>query len=485
MIVTDHQLHYRHGWDGGEKPLHPGFDALAKDSVLFERAYAVTPLCGPARRTLLTGLYPHHHRNIHNQTESPYDHEIYLDKLSEAGYRNFYFGKWHAGPGTALDHHAEGFCPEFYGNPYITEEYKEYIGRKGLPPAEHSIERYFWNNSSKKQFRELYEGNDHYHCTHTWCGEPCVGITTTPKETHEGYFLADMACRQLEQLAREDGQGPFHLRLDLWGPHQPYFPTQEFVDMYDASQIREYGNFSDDLSNKPGTYRNMNRPIADEQFKLIIPSIFSWEEWRDIMVKAYAQTTMTDDAARLVIQKLKELGMYEDTLIIWTSDHGDGLGSHGGIFDKGSFMTEETVRIPLALKLPRNEYGGSRMNNLVNSIDIAPTILDAARITFSQPIDGESLLPVCRLERPGRTQMMLESYGQGYRDTCMSRTLITGTHKYTVNEDDISELYDLERDPYELHNLKDDEELAEPFRRMLGDELEQLGDSEGMALLDG
>ncbi len=483
MIVTDHQLNYRHGWDGGARPLHPHFDELSKDAVSFDRAYAVTPLCGPARRTLLTGLYPHNHKNVHNQTESPYDHDVYLNNLSKEGYKNYYYGKWHAGPGTALDQSCEGLCPDFYGNPYITKEYEEYLEREGLPRAEHRIDNYFWNGSSKKQFPKLHEGNESYHCEQTWCGEPCLGITTTPKETHEGFFLADLACRKLDELSSEEGADPFHMRIDFWGPHQPYFPTQEFIDMYEASDIREYGSYSDDLRRKPGTYYNMNQPIADENFKLIIPSVFSWEEWQQIMVKAYAQTTMTDEAGGIIIDKLKELGMYEDTLIIWTSDHGDGLGSHGGMFDKGSFMTEETVRVPLTIKLPENEFGGSRLNALVNTIDIAPTILDCAHTEFSHPIDGESLLPVCRQERIGRDVMMIESYGQGYRDTSRSRTLVTDEYKYTVNEGDINELYCLSTDPYELDNLSGDTALESQLRSELSHQLELLGDTDGIEIV--
>ena len=104
FLLNDHQAYYRHGWDGGPRVQRPYFDRLASEGVVFDRAYTASPLCGPARRTILTGLYPHTHREIKNDICAPFLHELYLDKLADSGYHNYYYGKWHAGPGTAHDH---------------------------------------------------------------------------------------------------------------------------------------------------------------------------------------------------------------------------------------------------------------------------------------------------------------------------------------------------------------------------------------------
>ena len=143
LIVNDHQAYYRHGWDGGPRPQTPNFDRVADGGIRFDRSYCAVPLCGPSRRTLSTGLYPHNHRNYFNYSNSPYDREIYLSNLARSGYRCFYFGKWHAGAGSALDFDCEGFSLEDYGNPYITPEYLAYLERKNLPPAQHQIEFVF------------------------------------------------------------------------------------------------------------------------------------------------------------------------------------------------------------------------------------------------------------------------------------------------------------------------------------------------------
>ena len=466
MLVTDHQVYSHHS------PIMPHSDRFREDGFSFSRAACVSPLCGPARRSLLTGLYPHNHHNLFNFAPAPFVEETYLDVLHAAGYRNYEYGKWHAGPGTAHDHHTEGFSIPEYGNPYITEEYGEYLRRHDLPPAEHEIFRVFPNDNTAETFPRLKEGERHYRCGSYWCGEQCVGRTVTPKETHEAFFLADLAVRKLRELA-SDRSSPFHLRVDFWGPHHPYFPTDEYIRMYDGIEIPELPNFRDDLSMKPRTYRHMNRPIADEHGDLIIPSIYSWKEWADMLRIVYAQSTMIDDAAGRIIEAVDELGLGDDTIIIWTSDHGDAFASHGGMFDKGSFMTEETIRIPLSIRIP-----GIRGTSdaLVNTIDIAPTILDMAGTCFAGRTDGESLLPIMRGEKKQiRESMMLESFGQGYRDRTKVKCLLRGDFKYSVTENDIDEMYDLSQDPYEMHNIAYEHKDAETLRN----ELIQLSQSYG------
>ncbi len=276
MLVTDHQLYYRHGWDGGQKPLTPHRDALAAKGVTFTRSYAISPLCSPARRSLLCGRYPHTHRNFHNQSNIPFTSPVYFQQLEKAGYESYFFGKWHAGPGDAHSLGAKGFSLPGYGNPYTTVKYAQYCRRLGIPKAVHCIETLFWNNDTQRHFPLLKEGNEAYRCTGTWCGETAFGTTTTDKRSHESFFLAHLAQQELQRLAKQEQS--FHLRVDFWGPHQPYFPTQEYLDLYNPKDIGEYGSFCDDLARKPDVYRHMNQPIADEH-----PGRYStWRQGRQI-----------------------------------------------------------------------------------------------------------------------------------------------------------------------------------------------------------
>ena len=454
LIVNDHQAYYRHGWDGGPRPLTPNFDRLAAGGMRFERAYCALPMCGPSRRSLATGLYPHGHRNLFNYSNAPYAQELYLSNLARGGYRNFYFGKWHAGAGSPLDFDCAGFSLEDYGNPYISAEYQDYLRREGLPPARHEIEYVFDSFVMAREFPQLKAGAS-YRSERYWCGEHAIGITSTPKETHEAFFLADMACRQLDALAADKDGAPFHLRLDFWGPHQPYFPTAEFAALYDPEAIPQYGNFADDLAGKPAHFwQDPHSALTDEDGRFATPSKLPWGEWQRVLARAYAHITMVDAAGGLLLEKLDALGMAENTLVIWTADHGDAVASHGGRIDKGSYLTEEVLRVPLALRYPPAVAAGQVTDALACGTDIAPTLLDAAGLRFQQPVHGSSLLPLARGAASNlRESLMVETYGHGFGTIEIGRALLMGRHKLIAWQQHPSELYDLEADPYELHNL--------------------------------
>ena len=458
-IMNDHQAYYNHTADN-YGPQTPNFDKLASEGVKFENAYCATPLCGPVRRSILNGLYAHTHKQHYNDSAMPYTEESYLRLLANNDYKNYYFGKWHAGPSTPMEqHNCEGFSCTGYGNPYITDEYKEYLKEMNLPKAQHLIEKDFSTSSHREShyFEKMKEG-ELYSCEDFWCGEHAVGKTVTPKETHEAFFLAHLAIKQLEELAKnKDKQQPFHLRLDFWGPHEPFFPTQEFINMYDPAKIKEYGNFSDDLKNKAEVQRvDSNNYLSDGNNRLIVPSPLPWSEWQQILTRVYAHISMVDAAGGLVLDKIKELGLDQNTLIVWTTDHGDAVASHGGHFDKVSYMTQEVMRIPMAMKWKGIIPEGSISNDLVCNLDMPETILDAAGLKFNQKVHGRTLLDLFRDNKDSwRTGLMCETNGHGYIERLPGRMFVKGDWKYVWFENQKEELYNLKEDPFEMINLVD------------------------------
>lgn len=389
-----------------------------------------------------------------------------MDTLAEAGYKNYYFGKWHAGPGNANDHHCEGCSAWDYGNPYLWDSYEDYLKRYHLPRAVHRIHRvfdvpHFYTDGF---FAGLTDGAD-YKCESSWCGEHCVGTTTTPKETHESFFLANLACETLEQLAKKDNQDqPFTLRVDFWGPHQPHFPTQEYLDMYPADSFDPpvYGSLHDDLATKPPFYkRERSHPFGSDDI-IVQPSPVPWDEWKEIIRRCFAHITMLDAAAGRILDKLRELGLDKNTLIIYTTDHGDALASHGGHFDKGSYMSEEVMRIPCAMAWPGKIAPGQVRDEYVCSVDYPVTILDAAKTAFTKnPVHGRSLLPLAMGATANwREDVVCETYGHGYGEDVVSRMIVHGPYKYIATDGFTHELYNLEDDPFELKNQIDNPDFA-------------------------
>jgi arylsulfatase A-like enzyme len=463
FIFEDHKAYYGHGRLGNAPEIHkPNFESVATEGVRFTNSYTACPLCGPARRTILTGVYPHTHGEIKNDSHEKYTHQIYFEKLAQAGYKNYYFGKWHAGKGNALDFGCEGFSMPRYGNPYITKEYEEYLEKNDLPFIEVEVQKDFRDAISESlgiKEGELYKPKFPVYSQYI------TGILTTPKETHEAFFLANLACDKLRELAkREDGE-PFHMRIDFWGPHEPYFATQEYIDKYNPTDIPEHPNFRDDLKDKPEFYKYDTSHILTEDNKLVHPNPLPWSEWQKVLALNYAEQTLIDEAAGMILDTLRELGLAENTVVIWAADHGDAVGCHGGHFDKDAYMPQEIIRVPLAIRYPDMIPPGI-CDKFVNNTDYPATFLDIANTAFDNPIHGRSFLPLLTHEEDveWRDDIFVETHG--HFTTIVGRALITERYKYIWNENYMNELYNLHDDPWELTNLINNEEYADILHDM-------------------
>ncbi|MFX0003065.1 MAG: sulfatase-like hydrolase/transferase [Candidatus Hodarchaeota archaeon] len=458
-ILNDHQAFYGHGkMVGGPKIHRPNFEKLANEGIEFTQAYTACPLCGPARRTMLTGLFPHNHGEIHNETNHKYDKEVYLNILAKAGYKNYYYGKWHAGRGSALNFKCKGFSSgSRYGNPYISHEYKEYLKRHKLPFIQAKIQKNFLGPEHPyTKALGIQEGKLH-NPKFPILSQETTGIMTTPKETHEAFFLASLACEQLQEIAKSSQSTPFHLRLDFWGPHFPYFATQEYLNLYNPKDINELPSFRDDLQDKPSIYKLSHHYPISENGQLLYPNPLPWTDWQKVLALNYAQQTLIDEAGGMILDTLEELGLIDNTIIIWASDHGDAVGCHGGHFDKDSFMPQEMIRIAMVISYPDHFPKGEKCDKLVSNLDLAPTFLDAAGTNFAESPDGESLMPLCtNKDALWRNDLLCETYGHWTNH--IGRVVVSDRYKYVYNDGDMDEFYDLRKDPFELNNLINIEE---------------------------
>ena len=140
--------------------------------------------------------------------------------------------------------------------------------------------------------------------------------------------------------------------------------------MYDPEDIPVYGNFADDLRDKPAVYwHEPHDTLRGEDGHFAAPSKLAWGEWQRIIARAFAHISLVDAAGGMILDKLDALGLAENTLVIWTADHGDALASHGGRFDKGSYMTEEVLRVPLAMRWQERIPAGQTTDALACGID--------------------------------------------------------------------------------------------------------------------
>ncbi|MBC8449998.1 MAG: sulfatase-like hydrolase/transferase [Chloroflexi bacterium] len=407
----------------------PHIDRLATEGVRFSNAYAPCGVCTPARASMFTGLHAFKHGMGTNcdmyhalASELPDPGSLLHHRLTPLGYRCAFAGKWHIGTRLGpAEHGFEGLSLPGYGDLKREPEYQRYLQESGL--AYGPVLNPVHGNAGQKT---LLAGQ--------WNG---------PLESTPTYYLADYAIGLLEQLAAS-GE-PFFLICQFWGPHPPYLPSAEFAGWHDRGAIEPWINFRDDYRGKP---QSVIRTRSD--FYRLLPS--EWSGWRELVGLYYDFTTLVDAQLGRILAHLDQLGLAEDTLVIFTSDHGDMIGSHGGLFDKG-FMYEEAHRVPLIVRWPARFRGSHTCDALVYNMDIFPTILDILRQP-DESLDGQSLLPLLdgRSDSHGREAIYLEFHGMRYLYS--QRALVTRDgHKYIFNAGDLDEVYDLNQDPGELHNL--------------------------------
>ena len=453
-LLTDHHVFAHHYRLPGPRPVLPAYERLARQGVSFSRAYSVCPLCTPARASMLTGVYPHRHGMVMNNGDcgSRLDFEpdarLFSHYLRRVGYRCGYFGKWHCGevrgPG---DYGFEGVWQLGYGHPYWTDDYAAYLDELGLPQAAADVEWHFSDPSRAGQTIVLKDEPNEYHHM-----ESC-GVLATPVETHEAYFVSHRACRWLEQTARKSQ--PFCLCVDTWGPHQPYWVGQPFAGSVDPRAIRQYPSFAHTLGDRPQSHRRFRDGRHDRA------TVHTWDEWAPIVARSYEHATQVDAALGRVLDCLDRLRLARNTLVFYTADHGDAIASHGGVFDKDSLMVEETARIPLAVRWPGHVPRGVIANSFVTHMDIVPTLLEAAGAGAPSPVDGRSFVHLAHEPKttPWPDHLLCQHHGHGH--PCFQRLLRHGRYKYVAHLDDLDELYDLERDPHELHNLIEDPRMTD------------------------
>ncbi|MGI8424088.1 MAG: sulfatase-like hydrolase/transferase [Chloroflexota bacterium] len=446
---------------GGNLVRTPNIDALAADGVVFERAYTPTAVCSPARASLMTGVYAHTHHMFMNTT-SGYSYSQHLRPglttldgwlADETRHETAYFGKWHVGPADDLFRSRFEHTQRPYpgGPPFLTSSH--WHPRTELGPLVRSI----------------------------WDGR--AGTLDVPMEGFPDVVVARYAQRFLKE---RDTARPFTLFCSFPGPHLPWLVPEEFGIRYDPRAIPMWPNRNDTFEGKPINQKKLRlldaeqrRPAQDDAtLQEMLACCFSYLELIDGMIGE-------------VVATLKDLGLYETTAIMLSADHGDMAGSHG-ILSIGSYMYDEVYRIPLLLKPPAGvEIGpqSKRVTEPVHLMDVTATVMHLAagspQATMGeQALHGQSLLPLVTGEANGEKWGRAVHYAEYHADWygCYSSRMVTdGRWKLVWNLSDLCELYDLDGDPYELHNRFYDatcREVRDQYAATLMAEARRLGDGQ-------
>ena len=476
FLITDQQRADHTGFGGHPVLRTPNLDALAARSMQFDRALVANPICMPNRSSIFTGRLPSVHGTRYNGIPLDWSANTFPRVLRGAGYHTAYFGKCH------LQNMGNGIR----ARDAIFRDAPD--SDASQPPYPEGWDR--WENAGRhrREFVEMPEDfyglaevdlvvehsdlcSGHYY---QWLLEqgaepdklmgranaapfealsPQVWRTSLPEDMYPTRYVT---LRTVEFLERRRGvDEPFLAFCSYPDPHHPFTPPGRYFDLYDPSEIPLPESFDDPHHGSMNHYRTRLAKRGEQPTRMA-PFAPTAEQLREMAAAEFGMIAMIDDGIGEVLAALERTGLADDTVVVFTSDHGDMFGDHGMML-KASMHYEGCIRVPLLVSAPGRAAG--RTSALASSLDLAQTVLELAGAPVYHGMQGVSLVPL--LDDPSATvrdhvlveedQMFdLAGVGQGLR----MRTLVTEQGRITLYRGaQHAELFDLERDPGEMANL--------------------------------
>ncbi len=463
-FCTDQQRFDTLGCYGNPYVKTPNLDRLAQMGVLFNRAYCQSPVCAPSRTSFLTGRYPRTCSVRQNGQNIRPDERLIPKILSEHGYTCGLSGKLH------INACNEKYCK--VKEPRIDDGYDYFRWSHHPAPAGSGgnwpmNEYTMWLTSNGVE----YQTPSHPDCRYIEQG--------MPEEYHQTKWCVDCAIEYMESARAF--KLPWMFSVNVFDPHHSFNPPKEYLNRYldiiDSIPLPNY--IEGELEDKP-IFQTKDHTGAYDS-----PGSFSYNNMTDkdhryIKAAYWAMVDLIDHQFGRILDYLEKSGQLNDTMIIFGSDHGESLGDHG-IYLKGPYFYEGSVHVPLIIACPGKFKGGRKSDALVELVDIAPTICDAAGIAPEPGMQGKSLWSLLCGDAPvdcHRKSVYSEYYNSNinHRNPLAFTTMVLdGRYKLVkVHDRDgvISchgELYDLKNDPNETKNLYYNSDYFEVKAEMLSD----------------
>ncbi|MFC2166774.1 arylsulfatase [Acidobacteriota bacterium] len=418
LVMTDQHRGDCLGCMGNTVIKTPNLDSIANDGIVFTNGYTASPSCTPARAGLLTGLSPWHHGMLgYGRIAEKYKFEM-PQLLRDSGYYTYGIGKMHFSPqktlhgfhGTLVDESGRADQPDF------VSDYRDWfkLNAPGLDPDATGIG---WN-------------------------EHRAGVYALDEQLHPTYWTGQKAVELIKNYHLEK---PLFLKVSFARPHSPYDPPQRFLDMYKEEDmpIPYVGNWEGNFADYP-----MEKNAAFGDFGVDHAKKSRWAY--------YANVTFIDEMVGKIVEVLKKNGMYDNTLILFTSDHGDMLGDHHHW--RKTYAYEGSANIPFIMKCPSTIDKGINRGTVfphpVELRDVLPTFLDAAEADIPDELDGQSLLTLVKEENPTWRDYIDMEHSTCYEKHNYWCALTDGKIKYIYFfSDGTEQLFDLINDWGELSEL--------------------------------
>ena len=449
ILMSDQHKRSCMGVAGDSMAVTPNLDNLARESVRFTQAYCTNPVCAPSRASMLTGLYTHHIESTDNATRFSPKHKTIADQFNNLGYMTSLVGKMHF-----VDAQTHGFNYKLEFNDWWqylgpkAQLYADELGRPNSGAGMPQIDTLWQREGDPWKGHRKADGR---------LGTVAVGRTSVmEEEDHFDNFVAHESIRFLEDYARTNE--PFFLVSSFLKPHDPFMPAKRFADRFDANQMQLSPTWGKaDTKHLPAEVR---QSIENCHWT---PELKNAAAARKRVASYYGCLAQMDDCAGQILAALHRLGLDRNTIVVYTSDHGEMLGDLG-LWNKFQFY-EGSCGVPLSFRIPG--HTPSVCNTPVSLISLKATLADLCQVPLLGQSDGMSFAdlvwsPNSKIDYgPIFAEYNVGNPGAKYM-------IRDGSYKYTHWVNDVPELYDLHTDPQELHNL-----ASLPEYRQVTDRLKQ------------
>lgn len=510
IFITDQHRADHLGCYGNPIVRTPHIDALAQAGTRFDRTYVANPVCMPNRGSIMTSRVPSVHGARSNGVPLPLESVTLADLLSEFGWRTALIGKSHLQnmedkppllPPAALP---AGTTPssqfkEARRGTTDTAAYEQELRTRWEDPAHHLRLPYYgfqdvvlcnhhadecfgdwlrWLQAERPELasqlgREHGERDPRFVAPQAW-------RTRLDEDSYPTHYIADQARQWIRRHVQEHPQQPFAVMCSFPDPHHPWTPPGRYWDMYRPEDIPVPASMREG-STQPPHVRWLEQERRDGRARLDGPRMFaaSAREVQEMIALTYGMISNIDDRVGLVMDTLRECGVDDDTVVIFTADHGDLMGDHGIVL-KGPLHYQGLIRVPFIWREPGAAEGrGQVREDLASSLDLPAAILNRAGIAPPNGFQGKPLYTSEGDPLPtGRDAVLVEENQQraylGFDRPVKVRTVVTDTHRMSVfGEGAWGELYDLAADPHEMDNLWDAPQ-AQPLKWSLMQRLVRL-----------
>lgn len=475
FIMTDQQR-----WDalsiaGNSILMTPNLDRIGKEGVYFATCNSQCPVCGPARTSLMTGRTVEKtnvRTNFDTEEDSCTPMPAYDEILADQGYITEYYGKWHAPLGRALKYNnavAPAGAAKWERGPGMAAVYNNYLNKhvkrvtlfrnpeladSGLQEntldkrpyktnpldARHGMESGVKTDENGKKL-EIRQPDLH-------------GISTVPAEHTITAFQAKQTLEALERLSQQDK--PFSLHCSFHCPHSPITPSEPYASMYKPEKMVPPASIGDPMDNSP---------YINENGRSHLPQYADPELIKYMIANYYAFVKEIDVWVGRILAKVEKLGLADNTMVVFTSDHGEMLGAHG-MREKNVFY-EESVHVPLMMRFPKHIKPGTIVDAPVSQIDLFATLFDYLDGSTHES-DGESLRRYIEGKSTAKDPFVVSEWN--WRGPVQPNLMVrTRDWKYYIpNTSDspvMNVLYNLKDDPYEMNNLLGKNPKAGKYRK--------------------